>query len=69
MIPTWNELANVEGINVGKVDCTVHKDLASKYEIRGFPTIILFKANGEQVKYSGAREVKAFTDFWNSNTQ
>eukprot|EP01025_Chloroclados_australasicus_P026882 TRINITY_DN2669_c0_g2_i2.p1 TRINITY_DN2669_c0_g2~~TRINITY_DN2669_c0_g2_i2.p1 ORF type:complete len:950 (+),score=137.83 TRINITY_DN2669_c0_g2_i2:247-2850(+) len=58
MIPVWNELAAADnGINVAKVDCTVHKDLASKFEVRGFPTIILFKSNGEQVKYSGARSI------------
>ena len=68
MIPTWEELSRKEEINVGKVDCTVHKSLATEYGIRGFPTIILFKENGEQVKYSGARTVDAFTTFWNENT-
>jgi len=66
MIPTWEELAKTD-INVAKVDCTVHKDLATEYEIRGFPTIYLFKANGEKVKYSGARTVEGFTTFWNEN--
>ena len=68
MIPTWEELASADnGINVAKVDCTVHKELATQYGIRGFPTIILFKADGEQVKYTGARTVEEFTQFWNQN--
>jgi protein disulfide-isomerase-like protein len=67
MIPTWEELAGSDEINVAKVDCTIHKDLASEYEIRGFPTIYLFKADGSKVKYSGARTVEGFTEFWNNN--
>lgn len=67
MVPAWDELATNENINVGKVDCTIHKDLASEYEVRGFPTIFLFKSNGEKVKYSGARTAEAFTSFWNEN--
>jgi len=47
MIPTWEELAGNEDINVAKVDCTIHKELATEHEIRGFPTIFLFKSNVE----------------------
>merc|ERR1711862_1036966 len=34
MIPTWEELASADnGINVAKVDCTVHKELATQYGV------------------------------------
>lgn len=45
------------------VDATVEKALASKYEVKGYPTIKLF-ANGEFLtEYSGARDKDGFVKF------
>ena len=43
--PTWNEFAekmNVEGTSakIGAVDCTVHSELCSKHDVRGYPTLV-----------------------------
>merc|ERR1712137_947766 len=67
MAPTWAELASASQYTIADVDCTIHKDLATKYEVRGFPTLILFKADGERVKYSGARTIDAFESFLKEN--
>jgi protein disulfide-isomerase-like protein len=52
--------------NVAKVDCTVEKAACQTYEIKGFPTVKLFK-NGEVVPYSGARTIDAFVKFVEGN--
>ena len=44
-------------IRLGKVDATIHVDLASKYGVRGYPTIKFFK-NGAPVDYAAGREAE-----------
>lgn len=45
------------------VDATVEKELATKYEVKGYPTIKLF-ANGEFLtEYSGSRDKDGFVKF------
>ena len=66
MIPAYTELAQhfkgVEGddhVAIGKVDATVHNELATKYGVQGFPTLKLFM-DGEPIDYSsGARDKDA----------
>lgn len=44
------------------MDATEHKDLGAKYEIKGFPTLKLFKA-GSIVDYNGGRTADAIVDY------
>lgn len=46
-------LAN-EPATLAKVDATVAKDLAARFEIKGFPTLIFFK-NGKKMEYNAGR--------------
>ena len=67
LAPTWDELSmkleDKANVKIAKVDCTLDKDLCKKYEVRGYPTLILFK-NGEQAeKYSKARDLNALYSF------
>jgi protein disulfide-isomerase A1 len=39
---------------VAKVDATIHKALAERFAIQGFPTLVFFK-NGEKQEYTGGR--------------
>ncbi|XP_039257318.2 protein disulfide-isomerase A4-like [Styela clava] len=43
-----------DGIPVAKVDATQHKSVAGKYDVTGYPTIVILK-NGEPIKYDGQR--------------
>jgi len=56
--PTWEKLGPqmaMLGITFGQIDCTVHTDIASRYAIRGFPSIKLFR-RGRAIDYEGMRD-------------
>lgn len=44
MEPTWDELAtSLKGkVNVAKVDVTANRELGSRFDIKGFPTVKFF---------------------------
>ncbi|KAL6079377.1 Protein disulfide-isomerase A6 [Balamuthia mandrillaris] len=65
LAPTWEELATKGKTNVAKVDCTVEKNLAKRFGIKGFPTIKYIR-DGKVFDYKGQRTVEAFTSFVNS---
>ncbi|RIA89439.1 protein disulfide-isomerase tigA precursor [Glomus cerebriforme] len=54
---------------VANIDATQNKDIAEKYEIRGFPTIKFFPKgeNKTSIDYQGGRSEKDFVDFLNKN--
>ncbi|XP_028394335.1 probable protein disulfide-isomerase A4 isoform X1 [Dendronephthya gigantea] len=53
-----------EGLGkMAAVDCTQDKELCSKYDVTGYPTIKYFKEGEDSFKYFQARTAKAFTEF------
>jgi protein disulfide-isomerase-like protein len=64
--PIWTQFATaaaVQGdVKVGKVDCTVEKELASRFNIKAFPTIKLLY-NGKLYDYKKGRTVEDFSAF------
>ena len=65
LAPTWQKVQERLGdssIVVGKLDCTAHQELATRYAIRGFPTIKLFRS-GRGIDYEGAREENAIVNW------
>jgi len=64
LAPTWDELAkSASGFGVAKVDCTEHRDLCSKFEVRGYPTIKLFVDGKHSEDYRGARDEASLAKF------
>jgi len=57
------ERANGEAhVVIAKVDATVERYLAERFEIRGFPTLLFF-SQGKMYSYNGPRTVEAFAAF------
>lgn len=74
--PEWRKAAEVlkgSGARLGAVDATVHTELASKFGIKGFPTIKVFpfgadkkKAMKKAADYQGERNAEGIVAFANS---
>ncbi|XP_041468662.1 thioredoxin domain-containing protein 5-like [Lytechinus variegatus] len=67
--PIWDQLAEKfdsrKDVTIAKVDCTkeTEKPLCQKHDIRGYPTLLLFK-DGEFVeKHSGTRTLDALENY------
>ena len=59
MAPDYKKLAERmaeedDGVPVAKVDATIDKELASRFGVKGFPTLKFFK-NGQPIDYKGGR--------------
>lgn len=67
LAPTWDQLAEIThsktGITIAKVDCTVEKELCETHQVRGYPTLILFKDGSKKANYSGARDIESLLAF------
>lgn len=67
LAPTWDQLAEIShsktGITIAKVDCTVEKELCETHQVRGYPTLILFKDGSKKADYSGPRDIESLLGF------
>ena len=67
MKPAWDQLgdefAGSKTVIIADVDCTVEKDLCSKYGVRGYPTIKSFTGNPDGDAYEGGRDFDALKKF------
>eukprot|EP00760_Papus_ankaliazontas_P006790 PhM_4_TR13172/c0_g2_i1/m.15404/K09582/PDIA4, ERP72; protein disulfide-isomerase A4 len=65
--PTWTSIAGklkVAGVQVGRVDATQYDDLATRFEINAYPTLIfLDKKMNMYLPYEGPRSEDALLDF------
>lgn len=51
-----------KGVPFAKVDATEEKSLSSKYNIKGFPTMVWFE-DGKQMEYDGGRTSETITEW------
>lgn len=67
LAPEWEEAAKqLKGsVKLGAVDATVHSELASKYGVKGYPTIKVFPAGkkGKATDYNGPRESTGIVEY------
>lgn len=62
--PVWEQAAAAlsDKLNFGTVDATVHKELAKRFAIRGYPTVLLVRG-GRHRLYEGEKSVLGFADY------
>jgi len=64
-----NAFMNEENVIVAKVDATENSALASRYEVKGYPTLKFFpKGSDAVIDYQSARSEQGFVDFINEQT-
>lgn len=61
------DLADLPDVKLAKVDATEQKVLASKYEIKGFPTIKFFRG-GKDMEYNGGRTADTIVSWLRKKT-
>lgn len=58
-----DEMADEIGIAKIEVDEEDNMKIAGRYQVKGFPTLILFQHGEEQARFSGARPLGFIRDF------
>ena len=61
------ELA-ADGYAIAKVDATVNQRLQNRFEVKGFPTLIMVRARGSVLEYEGDRKAPSIVEFVKSRT-
>ena len=65
LAPEYEEAATTlkdTPIRLGKVDCTVEKDLCQEHDVNGYPTVKVFK-DGKPKDYEGARKADGIVSY------
>jgi len=71
MKPDWNALGRLypasASVLIGDVDCTLEKTLCSRFDVKGFPTLLSFDlskgSDQKGEKYKGDRKLDALKKF------
>jgi thiol-disulfide isomerase/thioredoxin len=62
-----NQTINNQKVSIELIEGDKHKNLMTKYNVGGFPTVLLEKSNGQIVKYQGNRSYDDLVVFLREN--
>ena len=68
MMGDWDQLEKKapNGMKIVKVNCDEEPEIASRHDVKGFPTIVLFKG-GKKIYFEGPRNLQNFQQFIKAN--